>query len=125
MIFVPCDFAAVLLFLFYISCAAGGNWFFSFALPVTAGIGLIVTATVTLLRYLRHGILYILGGAFCGLGLFMPLVGFLLNLTFFHTLRFALWSLYPLTALVILGGTLIFLAICQPAREIMERKFFI
>jgi hypothetical protein len=35
------------------------------------------------------------------------------------------WSLYPLTALVLLGGMLIFLAICRPARETMERKFFL
>lgn len=124
-VFVPCDFAAVGLYLLYIDLATDGSWFLSFAFPVVGAVGLIVTAVVTLLRYVRRGQLYILGGAFAALGLFMPLMGFLLNLTFFHKARFALWSVYPLTALVILGGMLIFLAICRPARETMQRKFFI
>ena len=58
------------------------------------------------------------------MGVFMPVMEFLMNLTF--GFRMALiWSGYPLVALVLLGGMLIFLAICRPARETMERKFFI
>ncbi len=124
-IFVPCGFAAAGLYLLYISLATGGSWFLSFALPVTGFIGLVVTAVVTLLRYVRRGQLYILGGAFAALGAFMPLMGFLLNLTFYCRASFAFWSLYPTTALVLLGCTLIFLAICRPARQTMQRKFFI
>lgn len=123
-IFVPCGFAAVAGLLLYISASTGGGWFFSFAFPVTGYVCLVVTAVVTLLRYVRRGALYVLGGALCALGAFMPLMGFLLNLTFFAP-QFALWSLYPLTALLLLGGMLIFLAICRPARETMQRKFFI
>ena len=33
--FVPCDFAGIALYLLYINFATGGNWFLSFALPVT------------------------------------------------------------------------------------------
>lgn len=123
-IFVPCSFAAIGVYLMYINFATGGSWFLSFAFPVTGAIGLIVTAVVTLLRYVRKGMLYIIGGAFIALGAFMPLMEFLLVLTF-PAIRFAWWSLSPLTALVLLGGTLIFLAICRPARETMERKLFI
>ena len=124
-IFVPCGFAAAGAYLLYISLATNGGWFLSFALPVTGFIGLVVTAVVTLLYYVRRGQLYILGGAFTALGAFMPLMGFLLNLTFRGRAVFAFWSLYPTTALVLLGGTLIFLAICRPARQTMQRKFFI
>ena len=123
-IFVPCSFAAVGLFLLYISLVTRGGWFLSFAFPVTGGICLIVTAVVTLLRYVRKGILFILGGSLAALGGFMPLVEFLLVITF-PAIEFHWWSLYPLTALVILGGTLIFLGICKPARETMERKLFV
>lgn len=123
-IFVPCGFAAVGVFLLYISLVTQGGWFMSFAFPVTGGICLIVTAVVTLLRYVRKGILFILGGAIAALGGFMPLVEFLLVVTF-PAIEFHWWSLYPLTALVILGGTLIFLGICKPARETMERKLFV
>ena len=124
-VFVPCGFAAVILYLLYLSIDTKGGWFLSFAFPVAGFISLVVTTVVALLKYIRKGQLYILGGAFCAMGCFMPLMGFLLNLTFFHKAQFALWSLYPTTPLVILGGMLIFLAICRPARQTMERKFFI
>ena len=123
-IFVPCGFAAVGVMLLYISLATKGGWFLSFAFPVTGFVCLVVTAVVALLRYVRRGSLYVYGGALCALGAFMPLMGFLVNLTFFEP-AFALWSLYPMTPLLLLGGMLIFLAICRPARETMQRKFFI
>lgn len=122
-VFTACSFLVIGLYLLYIDLAVGGDWFLSFAFPVTGGVGLIVTAVVTLLRYVRRGALYIIGGALMALGAFMLLMEFLLCVTF--ALRFVGWSLYPLVALVLLGGMLIFLAINRTAREKMERKFFI
>ena len=123
-IFVPCGFGAVAALLLYINWSTGGHWYLTFALPVTAGIGLIVTAVMTLLRYLRRGKLYIFGGAAVAMGGMSLLTEFLMDLTFGFP-RSITWSLYPLITLVMLGGMLIFLAICRPARETMERKFFI
>ena len=123
-IFVPCDFACLAGFLLYINLATGGNWFLTFALPVVGTVGLIVTAVVALVRYLRHGKLYIFGGAAVLLGTFMLLMEYLLGLTF-DGITFVGWSLFPLVILVLLGLMLIFLAICRPARETMERKFFL
>ena len=124
-IFVPCAFGVLIGFLFYVNHFVDGNWFFTFALPVAGFIGLLVTAVVTLLRYVNRGVLYIIGGALAALGAFMPLMGYLLNFTFNDQWTFAIWSTYPLTTLVVLGGMLIFLAICRPARESVGRKFFI
>ena len=123
-IFVPCGFVAVGLYLLYISLATGGGWFLSFAFPVTGAVGLIVTAVVTLVKYVGKGELYIFGGAFALLGAFMPVMEWLLNLTFGFT-HSLVWSWYPLIALVLLGCMLIFLALFRPARETMERKFFL
>ncbi len=123
-IFVPISFAAVGLYLLYINFAVEGHWFLSFAFPIVGFAGLNVTAVVTLVKYVRRGYLYIFGGAIMATGLFMPVMEFLLNLTF-HITRVYYWSVYPLTALVLLGGLLIFLAICRPARETMEQKFFL
>ena len=123
-IFVPCGFVAVGLYLLYISLATGGHWFLSFGFPVTGAVGLIVTTVVTLLRYVRRGRLYVFGGAAIALGAFMPVMELLMNLTF-HFQKFTWWSLYPMIPLVLLGGVLIFLAAYRPARESMERKFFI
>lgn len=123
-IFVPVGFATIGLYLLYINFAVGGNWFLSFAFPIVGFTALNVTAVVTLTRYLKRGLLYILGGSFIATGIFMPVMELLLNLTF-HISKVYYWSVYPLTALVLLGGLLIFLAICRPARETMERKFFI
>ena len=123
-VFCPVSFLAVGLYLLYINLVTGGNWFVSFALPVTAGVGLICTTVAVLLRYLRRGRLYIFGGAMMVLGAFMLLVEFLLCATF-EVIRFYGWSLYPMTALMILGGMLIFLAVNRRAREKMEKRFFI
>ena len=123
-IFCPVSFLAGGLYLLYINCATNGDWFLSFALPVTAGVGLICTSVAALLKYLHRGRLYIFGGALIGLGLFAPLTEFLLCVTF-EPIRFYGWSLYPLTVLLILGGMLIFLAVNRRAREKMEKRFFI
>jgi len=122
-VFVPCTFGTIALYLLYISLYTGGFWFLSFALPITCGLALIVTAVVALCRYLPRAILYILGGAGIALGLFIPLVEYLSYITF-DRIRFLGWSFYPMIVFVLIGGMLIFLAICKPARESMERRFF-
>lgn len=123
-VFVSCDFAVTALYLLYVNLVTSGGWFMCFALPVTGGLALIVITVVTLLTYVRRGGLYIFGGAFIALGALMLLMEFLLVITF-ESIRFIGWSLYPLVALFFLGGILIFLGICRPARESMERKLFI
>lgn len=121
-IFVPCGFAAVAAYLWLVSLLTGGGWYFGFALPVTGGFAAIVTAVVTLLRYVKKGRLYILGGAFMALGAMMLAVELLMLRAF--SLPFVGWSVYPLIVLLLLGGMLIFLGINKTARERMERRFF-
>jgi hypothetical protein len=123
-IFVPCDFAAVGLYLVYINLVTDGDWFLSFAFPVLGGIGAIVVTVVTLMRYVPKGKFFIFGGAFIALGGFMLLMEAMMCVTF-EGVYFKGWSLYPLISLALLGGALIFLGICRPARESMERRFFI
>ena len=123
-IFVPIDFAAIGLYLLYINFATGGHWFLSFAFPVTGAIGVLVTAMVALLRYLPGGHLYVFSGALMLSGGVAVLIEFLINLTFqLHETFF--WSLYPLTAGVLLGGMLLVVAICKPLQRSLHRKFFI
>ena len=123
-IFVPCDFVAAGLYLLYISLATNGGWFLSFAFPVTGFAGALVTAIVVLRRYVRRGRLYVFGGAVLTLAAFMPVLELLLAITF-PAVGFIGWYLYPLIALGLIGGMLLFLAICRPARHSMARKFFI
>lgn len=122
-VFVPCGFAAICLYLLYICQHVHGTWFLGFAFPLSGGIGLIFTALTTLLKYVRQGKLYILGGSTIALGLLMPMIELLAIRTLHST--FSGWSILALATLVLLGGYLIFLAICRPARESMARKFFI
>ena len=94
----------------------------TFALPVVGGICLITCTVVTLMRYIRRGRLYILGGAFMALGAFMLLIEYLITITF--ALKFIGWSIYPLVVLLLFGGMLIFLGINSNIREKLERRFF-
>ena len=123
-IFVPCSFAAAGLYLFYLNWAFEGDWFLTFAFPILGCVAVIIVTTVTLLKYVKQGALYILGGAFIATGGMMLLMEFLLGLTF-NGIQFIGWSFYPMVSLALIGGLLIFLGICRPAREAMERKFFI
>ena len=123
-IFVPIDFAAIGLYLLYISCATGGHWFLSFALPVTTAAGLILTAAVTLLKYLRKGYLFIFGGTIILSGAYTVLVEFLLNLNF-HVHDEFIWSFYPFSVSFILGVMLIVIGTCRPLRESLHKKFFL
>lgn len=121
-IFLPCDFAAAILYLLYIQLATGGSWFLGFAFPVAGALALVSCAVVTLLVCLRKGQLYVIGGGFMALGLVVLLTEFLLCPAF--GIGFIGWSFYPLAALCLLGGLMIFLAINGSAREMMERKLF-
>lgn len=121
-IFVPCAFAAIAVYVLYICLVTGGNWYLSFAFPILGAYTVICSAVVTLLHYLKKGRLYIWGGAFLAVGIFMLPIELLMCTTF--VFDFKGWSLYPLLFFVFLGGLLIYLAINRSAREMMERKFF-
>ena len=121
-IFVPCDFAAAIVYLLYIDLKTGGGWFLSFVFPLLGALALVVCAMVTLVHYLKRGRLFIFGGGFVLLGGFMLLLEFLLDVTF--SVAFIGWSIYPLIFLAVLGGFLIYLGIDGTAREAMERKLF-
>ena len=123
-IFTPCAFAVVISYLMYINWAVGGNWFMTFAFPLAGGVALIFSALVTLLKYVPKGSLYIIGGCSIALGGLMLLTEYLVIYTF-DISHFIGWSLYPLAVLALLGGFLIYIAAYPPAREAMERKFFI
>lgn len=123
-IFIPCDFAAVLLYLLYINCITDGNWFLSFAFPVAGSIALITTAVVTLVKYVRKGYFYIFGGALIAFGFVSVLIEFLLHITFDLKSGFY-WSLFPFFGCLLLGIALIIIGICKPLRLSIEKKFFI
>ena len=123
-IFVPVGFVAVGLYLLYINLVTNGDWFLSFAFPVTGGFCLLVTAVVTLSKYLPKGRLYIFGGGFLALGGFMLLVEFLLHITF-GLPGLGTWSFYPLIVFSLLGCGLLLIAIVPAFRESLEQKFFL
>lgn len=123
-VFVPITFAATAVYLWYINLAASGTWFWSFGLPVVACLAAIAIPVFVLSYYLKRGRLFVFGGAAIALGAFMVLMEALMVATF-EGLYFKGWSLYPLISLAFIGGILIFLGAYRPARESMERRFFV
>lgn len=122
-IFVPVSFIAVGLYVLFIDLFTKGGWFLSFAFPVISIVGILVTAVVALTKFIKRGRLYIFGSAIIAFGCTMPLMELFLSITF--KLKYIWWSLYPLTALVLIGATVLFFAFCPSARESVERKFFL
>lgn len=121
-IFVSCDFIGYTLYLLYINLATGGDWFLSFAFPVCIGVAVIVCTLITLMRYLRRGRLYAIGGSLVAFGALILMIELLLGVTF--KLSFIGWSTYPLVTFVLVGGLIIYLAASSTAREKIERKLF-
>ena len=121
-IFVPCNFVTVALYMLYINLATGGAWFLPFAFPLAGALCLIVSSAVTLLYYIKKGQLFVWGGAVIAMGALMLLVEGLTVWNF--GLPFIGWSVYPLVTLSLFGGILIYLAINKNAREALHRKLF-
>ena len=123
-IFAPCDFLAVALFLCYINIKFSGDWFISFAMPITAFVALIVCSVMILCYYLRAGYLYIFGGASILFSLFFVVLEQLMHITFgiSHPM---LWSPYPAATFFILGISLIIIAIVPQFRESLRKVFSI
>jgi hypothetical protein len=124
-IFVPCGFATVAVYLLYVNFASGGAWFMSFAFPVTGSLGLITTALIALTRYVHRGRLYIYGGWLMIMGVWTVLVEFFLRLTFEVEHVHIVWSQYPLIVLALLGMMLIVIAIVKPLKESLRKIFFV
>jgi len=123
-IFIPASVTSIIVFLLYINLTTNGNWFLTFAFPITASVGIIITVCATLIYYLRRGRLYIVGGSIIALGIVSMLIEMLLYITF-DIGKFISWSIFPLTTLIISGILLIIIAIIKPLKEKMKKVFFI
>ncbi|MBR6682123.1 MAG: hypothetical protein IKL40_03970 [Clostridia bacterium] len=123
-IFAPCDFAGICVLLLYISLQTRGGWFLSFAFPVTAVFGAIVTTVIALYRYIGRGRLYIVGGGLIALGVWTCLVEFFIRLTFNVHASF-IWSLCPLATLFVIGMMLIIIGIVKPLKESLRKVFYL
>ena len=121
-IFVPCDFVAIALFLFYLNFKLSGNWYFSFALPVTLGAGIICSTVAILAYYLKRGKLYIAAGAFIASGAYCVFIEACLHSAFHFHERLD-WSLYPASSFALIGIMLIVIAIIKPLREQLYKIF--
>ncbi|MBQ2734589.1 MAG: hypothetical protein IJF33_02035 [Clostridia bacterium] len=123
-IFVPCDFAALILYLLYIDLHTNGGWFLGFAFPVTAALGIITTVSAILNYYCKGARLYILGGGVIGIGIWTILIEFLIWTTF-GVQSTVWWSLCSFLSLFLLGMLLIVIAIVKPLKESLYKIFFI
>lgn len=124
-VFIPTSFAAVALYLLYVSLVTGGDWFLPFALPVCGGVALIVVSVGVLSHYLKRGYLYIWGGALIATGFLSVLIDVLVNLVFFDAGAKIFWSVYPLTVFLLFGLMLIVIAIVKPFKESLKKIFAI
>ena len=123
-IFTPCFFVGAELFLLVINQMNDGDWFLSFAFPIVGLAGLIITAVVTLVRYVKKGYFYIVGGAVIALGAYIVLVELFTAVTF-SLAEFHCWSIYPASGCLSVGMCLIVLGIYKPLRDWFAKKFFI
>lgn len=121
-VFVPAAHAAAALYVLYICLKTGGHWYLSFALPILAVSCLIFTALVCLLKYVRHGKLFIFGGFFLLLGGFTVLIEFFQHITFGAEMY--RWSLFTLAGFCAVGAFLLVAGVIPPLRRALEKRYF-
>ena len=122
-VFVPVSFGTVMVYLIGICHMTGGNWFYTFALPVLLGAAIITTAVLVLVRYVRGGYFYISGGAVLATGAYTFLLEKMICYTF--STHFYFWSLYTMIGLGLLGVALLVCGIVAPFRSYLAKKFFL
>ena len=123
-IFTPIAFVSIILYLLYIDLIVHGGWFLSLAFPIAGIAGIIVTTVVTLLRYVKRGHLFIIGGALIVIGGYISLIEMFISITF-ESVSFVGWSGFPLAAFFVLGMMLIIIGICKPLRLALSKIFFV
>ena len=121
-VFVPVDHAAAALLVLYICVRTGGSWFLGFAFPVILISCVLSTAVICLLKYVRGGRPYILGGFLLAVGGSTVLIELFEHLTFgtpmFH------WSLYSLLGFGAVGLFLLLAGMIPALRQALKRRFF-
>lgn len=122
-IFIPIDHLAIGLYLLYICLVTEGQWFMTFALPLTCISAIILTTTVALTKYVKKAGYYIAGGILILTGLSSILMEFFQHITFGS--KMFVWSLYVITCCCIVGIFFILAGIIKPLRDYLDKKFFI
>ncbi len=123
LIFLPVDFAAAAGYLLYICLWLGQHWYLSFAFPLTLITGALTVGTVSMLRYIKKGRIFIVGGLLIAIGSLCMLAEFFQHITF--STGMFVWSLYCVAFFSAVGLFFIISAIIPPMRSFLERKFFI
>lgn len=122
MIFLPISFACTAGFLLYICAKTGGNWFLSFAFPVTGIVAIMTLTGVALMRYLTQGRLRLMSLLVIAIGLSFMLIEFFAHITFGQ--QMFLWSLYCMTGFCLVGLFLFIASFIPPLSAYLRRTFF-
>ena len=122
MIFLPIGFACTAGFLVYICAKTGGNWFLSFAFPVTGIIAVMTLTGVAMIRYINQGRLRLLSLLLIAIGASFMLIEFFQHITF-GTPMFV-WSLYCVCGFDLIGLFLFVASFIPPLRAALRRTFF-
>ena len=109
--------------LLYIDLAVKGGWFLSLAFPVTAMYGVLVTGFAAIVKYVRRGRFFQLGGGCIVFGCSAMLLELFISITV-GTEMFV-WSLYPVALLSTVGLFWILAGIIRPLGDAIRKKTFL
>ena len=123
-IFVPVSMVSAILYVQYICWETAGEWFWSFAFPISISLTAIVSAIVTLLHYIKAGKLYIWGGFLIAFGIWTVLLEFFIRRAFGINIDFY-WSVCTFAVFFIVGMLLIIIEIVKPVKETLRKIFYI
>lgn len=122
-IFIPIDFLSVSAYLLYLCQKLHGNWYLSFAFPVTMIYMIITVSFLILFRRIESGRLLLFGIYTVVFGCSFMLVEFFAHITF--SVPMFKWSLYCVVVFSLFGLFMTIAGLLPPLRDLLKRKFFI
>lgn len=119
------DIFAVSLYLYLLEYITNsGAWFLPVALPIAAGVGMLVLIITLLIQYKKLKYLYIVSAIFFALGLLMIGVEILIDYYFAQTIHI-IWSWFVLITCVAVAFIFIFIERKKKLKEELRRRLHI
>lgn len=123
-LFAFIDFVTLALFLGYINLATGGDWYSTFALPLTGFIAFIICLNVFVNSHSKRNFIYSIGASFIITSAALVPFELLVDYNFLGDLTVN-WSIYPAVACFLVGSLVISVGLIPTLRDYFKRIFML
>ena len=123
-LFAFIDFVTAALFTGFINLAVRGDWFLTFALPLTAFVAFIICLNVFIRSHSKRNFPYSIGASFILTAAALVPFELLVDWNFLDVIAVN-WSIYPAVACFLVGSLIISAGLIPSLRDYFKRVFML